>query len=261
MPERTSFRDKVAVVTGAAAGLGRRMALDLAREGAAVVAVDRDKEGVAETCALLDSDGSLSLPADLLEDGFADEIVSASVEAFGGLDILVNCAGIFPTSPALEISAAEWDAVLGTNLRAPFLLSQAAARWMVDQSRPGNVVNIASSAAAVARPGIAHYCASKAGLVMLTKALAVEWAEHGIRVNAVAPGLVETPGVEELLRTTEGRAEHQQKVARIPMSRPADAREVSEAVLFLASDSAAFVTGETLFVDGGYSAGRTFRGQ
>lgn len=268
MAERTGLRDKVAVVTGAAAGLGCRMALDFASEGASVVAVDRDEEGVEETRALLGPDNSSSLSADLLQDGSAEKIVGAAVDAFGGLDILVNCAGIFPTSPALEISVGQWDAVLGTNLRAPFLISQAAARWMVDRGRPGmvdwgrpgNVVNIASSAAAVARPGIAHYCASKAGLVMLTKALAVEWAEHGIRVNAVAPGLVETPGVEELLRTEEGRAEHQRKVARIPMSRPAGAREVSEAVLFLASDAAAFVMGETLFVDGGYSAGRTFRG-
>lgn len=257
MAERSGLRDKVAVVTGAAAGLGRRMALDLAGDGALVVAVDRDEEGVGETRALLETKGSMALAADLLEDTSAAKIVDATVEGFGGLDILINCAGIFPTSPALEISAGEWDAVLGTNLRAPFLLSQAVARWMVDRDRPGN---IASSAAAVARPGIAHYCASKAGLVMLTKALAVEWAEHGIRVNAVAPGLVETSGVERLLRTEEGRAEHQRKVSRIPMSRPAEAREVSEAVLFLASDAAGFVTGETLFVDGGYSAGRTFRG-
>ena len=259
MADRTGLRDRVAVVTGAAAGLGRRVALDLAAEGAAVVAVDRDERGVGETRALLDRERSLSVPADLLEDASAEGIVGAAVEAFGSIDVLVNCAGIFPTSPALEIPAGEWDAVLGTNLRAPFLLSQAAARWMVGHDRPGNVVNIASSAAAVARPGIAHYCASKAGLVMLTKALAVEWAEHGIRVNAVAPGLVETPGVEELLRTEEGKAEHRRKVARIPMSRPAEAKEVSEAVLFLASDAAGFVTGETLFVDGGYSAGRTFR--
>src|SRR5215208_3178817 len=188
------------------------MALDLAAEGAVVVVVDRDDAGVGETRALLDPESSLSVSVDLLEDTAAAEVVDAAVEAFGGVDILVNCAGIFPTSPA-----------------------------------------------AVARPGIAHYCASKAGLVMLTKALAIEWAEHGVRVNAVAPGLVETPGVERLLRTEEGRAEHRRKVARIPMSRPADVREVSEAVLFLASDAAGFVTGETLFVDGGYSAGRTFR--
>ena len=258
MAERSGLRDRVAVVTGAAAGLGRRIALDLAAEGALIVAVDRDGSGLDETRALLDPDRSSSYPADLLEDASAQAIVEAAVDAFGGLDILVNCAGVFPTSPAVEITTEEWDAVLGTNLRAPFLLSQAAARWMMDHGRSGTMVNIASSAASVARPGIAHYCASKAGLVMLTKALAVEWAEDKIRVNAVAPGLVETPGVEQLLRTDEGLAEHRRKVARIPMSRPADAREVSEAVLFLASDAAGFVTGETLFVDGGYSAGRTF---
>jgi len=182
------------------------------------------------------------------------------VEAFGGLDVLVNCAGIFPTSSALELPVEEWDRVLGLNLRAPFLLSQAAANWLVSEGRPGNVVNIASTAGSVARPGVAHYAASKAGLVMLTKVLAIEWAEHGIRVNAVAPGLVKTPGVERALGTEESRREHGAKISKIPMSRTGEPREISSAVVFLASDSSSFVTGQTLFVDGGYSAGHTFRG-
>jgi NAD(P)-dependent dehydrogenase (short-subunit alcohol dehydrogenase family) len=132
---------------------------------------------------------------------------------------------------------------------------------MVGERRPGNIVNIASTAGTVARPGIAHYAASKAALIMLTKVLAIEWAEHGIRVNAVAPGLVETPGVTEgLLQTEERRREHQQKLDKIPMARSGEPREIAKAVLFLASESSSFVTGHTLFVDGGYSAGHTFRG-
>lgn len=159
------------------------------------------------------------------------------------------------------MSAEEWDRVLGLNLRAPFLCSRAAARHMVSSGRPGNIINIASTAGAIARPGVAHYAASKAALIMLTKVLAIEWAEHDIRVNAVAPGLVETPGVVDgLLGTEEGRREHLRKLEKIPMARPGEPREIADAVVFLASESSSFVTGHTLFVDGGYSAGHTFRG-
>jgi NAD(P)-dependent dehydrogenase (short-subunit alcohol dehydrogenase family) len=253
----TLLEDKVTVVTGVASGIGRQIALDMAELGARIVWVDRDGLGAQKTCAVLEADRSLALAVDLLEDGAWDEIVEKAVETFGAVDVLVNCAGIFPTAPALEISAGEWDRVLGVNLRAPFLCSQAFARRMVETGRPGNVINIASTAGTVARPGVAHYCASKAALIMLTKVLAIEWAEYGIRVNAVAPGLVETPGVEDLLATEEGKSEHRQKVARIPMARTGTPGEIADAAIFLASDAASFVTGHTLFVDGGYSAGRT----
>jgi NAD(P)-dependent dehydrogenase (short-subunit alcohol dehydrogenase family) len=255
-----SLEGKVVVVTGAASGIGRQIALDVAAIGARIVAVDRDGPGAEETCSRLDAESSSVLVVDLLDDEAGEEIVEGAVGAFGAVDVLVNCAGIFPTGPALEISAGEWDRVLGVNLRAPFLCSRAVARWMAGAGRPGNVINIASSAGVIARPGVAHYCASKAALIMLTKVLAIEWAEHGIRVNAVAPGLVETPGVEDLLLTEEGRREHRQKVASIPMARTGELREIAEAVVFLTSDAASYVTGHTLFVDGGYSAGRTFGG-
>lgn len=168
-----SLGNKVAVVTGAAGGIGRSITLALAKAGAKVLAVDREGKGVEETCSMA-GDGAAPLVVDLLRDGAETEVVEGSVGAFGGLDVLVNCAGVFPTSPALELPVEEWDRVLGLNLRAPFLLSRAAADWMVRESRPGNVVNIASTAGSVARPGIAHYAASKAGLVMLTKVLAIE---------------------------------------------------------------------------------------
>jgi NAD(P)-dependent dehydrogenase (short-subunit alcohol dehydrogenase family) len=197
------------------------------------------------------------LGIDLTEDDTPSRIVEAAVERFGSVNVLVNCAGIFPSTPALEISPNEWERVFSINLRAPFLCSQEIVRWAVSNGRVASIVNVASSAGVVARPGVAHYCASKAALIMLTKALAVEWAEHGIRVNAVAPGLVETPGVTELTSTEQGREEHRRKIARIPLTRPGEPREIAEAVLYLTS--ASYVTGETLFVDGGYSAGRTFR--
>jgi NAD(P)-dependent dehydrogenase (short-subunit alcohol dehydrogenase family) len=255
------LRDKVAVVTGAASGIGREISRVLSTAGAKIVAVDRDRTGLEETCSSIENGEALPLTVDLMEDGAEEGIVERAVGTFGGLDVLVNCAGVFPTSPALKLANEEWDHVLGINLRAPFLCSRAAARWMEGERRPGNIVNIASAAGTIARPGIAHYAASKAALIMLTKVLAIEWAEHDIRVNAVAPGLVETPGVTQgLLDTEGGRQEHLRKLDKIPMARAGEPREIAEAVLFLASDNSSFVTGHTLYVDGGYSAGHTFRG-
>jgi NAD(P)-dependent dehydrogenase (short-subunit alcohol dehydrogenase family) len=223
------------------------------------VAVDRDRPGLEETCSEID-ETALPLAVDLLINGAEEEIVKRTVGAFGSLDVLVNCAGVFPTAPALDLAVEEWDHVFGINLRAPFLCSRAVAHWMIEKRRPGNIVNIASAAGSIARPGIAHYATSKAALIMLTKVLALEWAEHDIRVNAVAPGLVETPGVTEgLLNTEEGRQEHLRKLDKIPMARVGEPREIADAVLFLASDNSSFVTGHTLYVDGGYSAGHTFR--
>ena len=255
------LNDKVAVVTGAASGIGREISRVLSTAGARIVAVDRDGPGLEETSSSMEDEGALPLTVDLLKDGAEDVIVEKAVGAFGGLDVLVNCAGVFPTSPALTLAKEDWDRVLGLNLTSPFLCSQAAAHWMVGEGRPGKIVNIASTAGTVARPGIAHYAASKAALIMLTKVLAIEWAEYDIRVNAVGPGLVETPGVTQgLLDTEGGRQEHLRKLDKIPMARPGEPREIAEAVLFLASDNSSFVTGHTLFVDGGYSAGHTFRG-
>jgi NAD(P)-dependent dehydrogenase (short-subunit alcohol dehydrogenase family) len=255
------LRDKVAVVTGAASGIGREISRVLSTAGAKIVAVDRDRTGLEETCSSIENGEALPLTVDLMEDGAEEGIVERAVGTFGGLDVLVNCAGVFPTSPALKLANEEWDHVLGINLRAPFLCSRAAARWMEGERRPGNIVNIASAAGTIARPGIAHYAASKAALIMLTKVLAIEWAEHDIRVNAVAPGLVETPGVTQgLLDTEGGRQEHLRKLDKIPMARAGEPCEIAEAVLFLASDNSSFVTGHTLYVDGGYSAGHTFRG-
>jgi 3-oxoacyl-[acyl-carrier protein] reductase len=247
---------KVAVVTGAASGIGRSIAQSMVGAGARVVGVDRDSEGVRQACSRLEGE-VLPLGIDLTEDDAPSRIVEAALERFGSVDVLVNCAGIFPSTPALEISRNEWERVFGINLRAPFLCSQEIVRWAVRNGRAASIVNVASSAGVVARPGVAHYCASKAALIMLTKALAVEWAEHGIRVNAVAPGLVETPGVAELISTEQGREEHRRKIDRIPLARPGEPHEIAEAVLYLTS--ASYVTGETLFVDGGYSAGRTLR--
>jgi 3-oxoacyl-[acyl-carrier protein] reductase len=173
------------------------------------------------------------------------------VRRYGRVDILVNNAGICPSSLVKDMAAEEWDTVMATNLRAPFLLSQAVARHMIEAGRGGKIVNVTSGSYKSARRGAAHYCCSKAGLEMLTRVLALELAEHRINVNAVAPGLTDvgphfnaTPQYKETL------------IRNIPWGRMATPDEIARAVLFLASDEAEYVTGETLSVDGGSLAGR-----
>jgi NAD(P)-dependent dehydrogenase (short-subunit alcohol dehydrogenase family) len=173
----------------------------------------------------------------------------------GDVQILVNNAGLFPVTPLDQISFEEWEEVTGTNLDGPFLCSQLAARRMTAAGTPGRIVNISSTASHVARPGIAHYAASKAGLNMLTRVLALELAPAGITVNAVCAGVIETRSVLERASTEAGASEHASKLRRIPLGRLGLPEEVASAVLFLVSDEAAYITGACLFVDGGYSLG------
>lgn len=246
-------------MTGAACGLGRAISRGFWTAGSNVLGVDRDREGLS---ALIDEFGDGRFEAaevDLTAENAGQALIEAATSKYGSVDILVNCAGVFPSTPALDISRKEWRDVLGLNLDSCFFCSQALAQYLVAEDRSGSIVNVASAAGIAARPGVAHYSASKAGLMMLTKALALEWAEHGIRVNAVAPGVVETAGVTSRLTTEEAVQEHEKKIARIPLGRPAEIQEVVETVTFIASDRSSFVTGHTLVVDGGYSVGHTFR--
>lgn len=173
----------------------------------------------------------------------------------GELDGLVNCAGIYPVTSALELTAEEWDRVLAVNLRAPFLLTVAVARRMIAAGRTGSIVNISSTASVVARPGIAHYGASKAGLNQLTRILAVEFAPFGIRINAVLPGVISTETVKQSLASPAARAEMQAKEARIPMGRLGKPEEVAVLAAFLLSDAASYSTGGLFTADGGFSLG------
>jgi NAD(P)-dependent dehydrogenase (short-subunit alcohol dehydrogenase family) len=240
-------QDPVAVVTGAAAGIGAAIVRQLAASGYRVLGVDRAEPVVPALPATM-------IQVDLLEPGAIETVSEALNDP--AVELLVNCAGIYPATPALDIEPGEWERVLTLDVTVPFRLSQAAARTWVARGSGGTIVQVSSTAAHTLRPGIAHYATAKAGLTQLTRALALEWAQYGIRVNAVAPGLVVTEAGEQTLATDPARAaEHEQKLARIPMGRTADPAEIAGVVGFLASPAAAYMTGQTVYVDGGYTAG------
>jgi NAD(P)-dependent dehydrogenase (short-subunit alcohol dehydrogenase family) len=192
--------------------------------------------------------------ADLANPEAIGPAVEAAFNAVPALDALVNCAGIYPVTPMLDLPLDEWNRVLDLNLRAPFLLTQALARRWVAAATPAAVVNIASTSAYLARPGTVHYSASKAGLIQITKNMALELAPHGIRVNAVAPGLIMTDRVREN-STGEGAEEHAAKLNRVPAAREGTPEEVVDAVRWLLSPAAAYCVGSVLTLDGGYTLG------
>lgn len=241
-----------ALVTGAAAGIGRAVAEDLCERGVKVAALDRDADGLAA----LEGRGVHPVTVDLLDVDATERAVQAAWDALGDIEGVVNSAGIYPNTPLLELPVAEWDRVLAINLRAPFVVGRAAARLMIDAGVRGRIVNVSSTAATFCRPGVAHYGASKAGLEQLTRNMAVELARHGIRVNAVAPGVV---GTENVLRqaAATAEAEHAAKLARIPLGRIADVSEIVPLVRLLLGQEAGYCTGSVLLADGGLTLGMT----
>lgn len=243
---------KRALVTGGSRGIGRAIALGLAREGADVAVNYRRSRGDAESAVReIGQMGRRSVAVQGSTDSRADveRFVAEAHDGLGGLDILVNNAGILKRTPFLEIAEEEWDAILDVNLKGCFLVGQAVARRMVAAGTPGAIVNVSSAGQAVAGPNLAHYCVSKAGVAMLTKEMALELAPHNIRVNAVAPGLIET----DINRADIAQdAFREGRLARIPLGLIGAPDDVAGAVVFLASnDEARLMTGASVFVDGG----------
>lgn len=257
---KNTLQGKRAIITGAAAGIGKGIAKAFLEAGASVFLVDVSQERLEVTAQELKPLGHIrTYSADLREPGVAAKIFQAALESYDQVDVLVNCAGIYPSTPALEISEKEWGEVFDLNVKGVFFLSQAVAKTMVQKKIPGRIINITSTASEVARPGVAHYCSSKAAAKMLTQVLALEWAPYGIRVNAVGPGLVETETLLTTLNSEEAQKEHKEKLSYCPLRRAALVEEIAEGVLFFATGQSSYVTGQTLLIDGGYSAGRVFQ--
>jgi 3-oxoacyl-[acyl-carrier protein] reductase len=246
------LKDQVAIVTGAGRGIGCVIARRLAEEGARVLVADIDSESVARAAAELQ--GAVPVAVDVTDPASVARMIQAALDAFGRLDVLVNNAGVGLNRPFLETTPEEWERTIRVNLTGTFYCSQAAARAMAERGG-GRIVNIASISGERGAQNRSAYGASKAGVIQLTKVMALELAGKGIRVNAVAPGPVVTD-MTNVTHTAEIRATYN---ARIPMKRYAQPEEVAAAVVFLASGEASFITGETLNVDGGFlSSGLMF---
>ena len=245
---------KVAIVTGGRRGIGRAVALALAEAGADIAICDRvieddELKAVAEEVRRLGR-RSLAVQADITHKTDVESLVQRVIDEFGVIDILVNNAAMNIRAPLLELGEDGWDRVIDTDLKGCYLCSQAAGKRMVDQKR-GNIINIASTAAIKAAPQMGAYCIAKAGVVMLTRVLALELAKYNIRVNAIAPYMVKTKfsqplwGDPEILNQLE---------SEIPLGRLAGPGDIIGSVLFLASDASSYITGHTIIVDGGLSA-------
>ncbi len=250
---RFDVADQVALVTGAARGLGRAIALALAAAGADVALGLRDLGSDAGVVEEVEKLGRRALPLQLDVSKMAQigPAVNAVVERFGRLDILVNNAGVAPENPAEDVVEEDFDRTLAVNLKGTFFTSQAAARVMIPQGY-GRIVNMSSQAGFIALPGESVYCMTKAAIAHLTKCLAVEWGPHNITVNAVAPTFIATPGTEPALADPQFRADVLERVAAL--HRVGEPVEVAGVVVFLASPAASLITGETVLIDGGWTA-------
>lgn len=243
---------QTAVVVGGTSGIGRVMTRALAEAGADVVATSRRMDVVEDTAKEIESIGraTLRVPSDVTDRASLETLLAKSIERFGKVEIMINCAGRTKRVPTLDLPEEDWNAILETNLTGTLRAAQVFGRHMVGRGY-GRIVNIASLSSFVALFEVAAYGASKAGVAALTKQLAIEWASRGVCVNAIAPGVFRTPLNQNLLDGTDRGREFQ---VRTPMKRFGKLEELGGAAVFLSSPAASFVTGEVLVVDGGFLA-------
>jgi NAD(P)-dependent dehydrogenase (short-subunit alcohol dehydrogenase family) len=247
-----SLEGKIAVITGGTSGIGRALSLGVADAGANVVASARRQQQVDETAAAIEERGSktLRLASDVCDRPSLEALLAATIEKFGKVDILINCAGRIKRTPTLTMPEEEWTSILDTNLTGTLRACQVFGKHMLERGY-GRIINISSLNAFVALSEVAAYAASKAGVGSLTRSLAVEWSKRGVTVNAIAPGVFRTELNAQLLDSTP---RGQELLMRTPMGRFGKTEELVGAAIYLASDAASFVTGQTLVVDGGFLA-------
>lgn len=248
----------VAVVTGSGKGIGKAVALAFGDEDYSVVTNERDPKFTKQVANEIEDRGGEAhpIPADISDPSEVDKLVDGAKERFGSIDVMVCNAGIQTESPFLEMSYEQWQNLIDINLSGTFLCGQKAAKYMVGQENGGVIINMSSVHQVIPWPHHVHYASSKGGIKMLTESMALELADKGIRVNAIAPGAIKTPMNQDILEDEEKmRALEKQ----IPMGRLAEPEEVAEIAVFLASDKAKYVTGSTYFIDGGLSLYPSFR--
>lgn len=248
------LKGKVGLVTGGGRGLGRAMALGLAQAGADVAVVSRTPAELEEVVKGIESLGrrGLAIVGDVSVPSEARRIVREVVEHFSRLDILVNAAGVNRRIPSLEVKEDDWDWIVGVNLKGVFFMCQAAGEVMVRQ-RGGSIINVASVLSEVGIPTLAPYAAAKAGVVGLTRVLAAEWGPYGVRVNAVGPGYFPTRMTERLFSDPKWV---ERLLQQVPLGRPGNPKDLVGIVVFLASEASAYLTGQVIYVDGGYLCAR-----